>query len=114
MFITIRVQMMALFLSAVMLFSYGCQKQADQQYETGEMLLVQIHIDAYNHIYINGNRQHLSRIQTTVEELREAHPAGISFKIIADDDSSIHTVNDVSRYVYPDPLQFASAAEAGN
>ncbi len=72
-----------------------------------ELRDVEIHIDAENRITADGQPVHLSALQTLVEENRQQHQ--LRFIINAEEYSCIHRINDITRIVHPDPVQFASA-----
>lgn len=92
----------------LLLLLAGCESDVSSQQEA-PLPEVQVYIDADNQIYVNDEKHHIARIQPLVEDLRAQYPAGIRFRIVADDESSIKVVNELCRYIHPHPLQFASA-----
>ncbi len=72
-----------------------------------ELREVVINISADNRIIADGQPMHLSKLQSMVEDTRSKHE--LKFVINADKQSCIHRINDITRIVHPDPVQFASA-----
>lgn len=106
-FFTSRLYKLILLVGMLLLLA-GCEAKESSRQEA-PLPEVQVYINADDQIFVNEEKHHIARIQPLVEDLRAQYPAGIRFRIVADDESSIKVVNELCRYIHPHPLQFASA-----
>lgn len=66
-----------------------------------------ITLDADNLIFLDGQRISFANLQKQISEIRDTEPEPLFFEIRSDAGSCIYRINDLTRFLHPDPVQFA-------
>lgn len=91
-------------LVAVMLVYFATR---DFQSKPDEPRIMVITLDADNLIFLDGERISFANLQKQINEIRDTEP--LLFEIRSDTGSCIYRINDLTRFLHPDPVQFAHA-----
>ncbi|AXI99575.1 hypothetical protein CYPRO_0288 [Cyclonatronum proteinivorum] len=79
----------------------------DFQNQLEEPRIVVITLDADNLIFLDGQRISFANLQKQISEIRDSEP--LLFEIRSEAGSCIYRINDLTRFLHPDPVQFAHA-----
>lgn len=90
-----------LLLSGIYLFSL----QFNTQPETPRVVVITLDND--NLIYLEGQRISFANLQKQIDGIRNTEP--LVFEIRSEAGSCIYRINDLTRFLHPDPVQFAHA-----
>ena len=77
----------------------------DFQSQPDEPRIMVITLDADNLIFLDGQRISFANLQKQISEIRDTEP--LLFEIRSDAGSCINRINDLTRFLHPDPVQFA-------
>jgi len=81
----------------------GCSNAED--FDNSKQVVITM--DSGNQLFIDGERSQLSKLQALVEDNRGQYE--LNFTLMVNEETCIGRINDITRIIHPDPVNFASA-----